>query len=246
MKKILVFIVLVVLRTWIYSDDLDDDCYEKRLWENAYNIIDTAYNDIHPDSKLYYESIEFVDKALRSILYNYSYDDRVYKLFERFKWLGKIESSDKRIIGYTYGIWTSGTGNEAHAIISYKENNYCEVHSIEELFPRLDGELIRIEKVENNVYLLYIIMRTGGYNVRGGYLCVEIVYENYIVKIIPKNVFDGMPYLAYFIPIDYFHDFSFNEHNKTINIRMRNDNIQMKYENGIFAGDYAKYEDILR
>jgi hypothetical protein len=218
--------------------------YDKDDWENTYQIINEIYYSIRPDSKVFSASVEFVENSIKEIFIYY--DDHIKILLDRFGWLEKIESPDKKLTGYTYFINTGGTAKQNNIILSYQDNNYRAVYVFKELFQSLDYELDSIVNLEDNVYLLGVVMSSGGFMVHGGYYCVETAYENNQFKLVPKNIFNNDNKLTYFVFVGDVNEFDFDEHNKTINIRIREDYIQMRYENGIFVGDYTKYEMMMK
>jgi hypothetical protein len=221
---------------------LDDDEY---LWEAAYKAINEVYRLIKPDSKVFNASRKYINNALKEIID--SDDDKTKKLLNRLNWLKKVESSDKKLVGYTYFIYTGGTAKEDDIILFYNDDGYAIKYDIYELFPSPGYELFSIHNIEDNVYLLGVGMSAGGFRVSGGYYCIQAVKEySWLkpVKLVPKNIFNGKPELTYSVFIGDLKEFDFDENNKTINIEIGNNNLQMKYEKGIFNGDYKKYEKI--
>jgi len=222
----------------------DDDEYK---WEAAYKIINEVYRMIRPDSIVFDASSKYIKNAIKEILiHHYSIDeddDHINNLLNRFEWLTKVESSDKKLIGYTYYIYTGGTAQQFDIIFVYNDK-YPIVYNFEELFQSQGYELGSIHNIEDNVYLFDVGMSRGGSSVSGGYYCIQAVYEYSQSKLVPKNIFNGKPELTYSVFIGNLKEFDFDENNKTINIEIGNNNLQMKYEKGIFNGDYKKYEMI--
>jgi hypothetical protein len=221
---------------FLYSNGGDE-------YENAYIIINDVHNSIRPYNFLFDESEKFVDNAIRDILINYGiHDDRVKKLLDRFDWLNKIESPDKKLTGYSYYLYTGGTLHEYRTILIYAENTASGVYSCEELFSTWGGyELFEIKKIEDNIYLLEVGMFGGGFMVSGGCYCIDILREKNKLKLVPKNVFNGDHSLTYYCYVGDVVEFGYDESGKTINISMKDLSLQMKYKDGVFLGDYAKY-----
>jgi hypothetical protein len=213
--------------------------YDEYLWEAAYKVINEVYRMIWPGSKVFNASRKYINNALKEIID--SDDDKTKKLLNRLNWLKKVESSDKKLIAYTYQIQTGGTAEQYDVILVYNDE-YSIKYDFDELFPSPGYALSEIHNIEDNVYLLGVGTSSGGSYIIGGYYCIQAVYEYSRPKLVPKNIFNGKYELDYCIPITDYKEFDFDENDKTINIRIGNDYVQMKYEKGIFNGDYKKYE----
>jgi hypothetical protein len=221
--------------------------YDEYLWEATYKVIDEVYRMIWPGRRVFHASRKYINNAIKEILVNSYYNDEddvhINNLLNRLEWLRRVESSDKKLIGYSYQIHTGGTAEEYDIILFYNDK-YHIVYDFDEIFPSTGYGLFSIHNIEDDVYLLGVGTSSGGSSVSGGYYCIQAKYEYSMLKLVPKNIFNGKHKLDYSIYIGDYREFHFDENNKTINIRIGNDYVQMKYEKGIFNGDYKKYEMI--